>query len=196
MLIILMYTISLNILPSFKLNIHNQCSNVDLVSPTYDAGYNLECYRAPGHIVYVGDMMRSSFAIKSDHIRYGVLMYRLQRNQSHEITTIGKDTSSAVHILILWKGSKSEGLYADILLAEYDKGFDWSRHNLESLHHKNRNRLNQYSVPVVETWLLNDNTALMTTLEIMNEDHLLNITVSEVDRYNYARTPVYIDLQR
>jgi hypothetical protein len=196
MLIILMYTISLYIPPSFKLNIHNQCSNVDLVSPTYELEYDLECYRAPGHIVYAGDMMRSSFAIKSDHIRYGGLIYRLQNKHPHETTAIGKDASTAVHILILWKISKSKELYTDVLLVEYDKRFVWRKYELEALHRKSSNRFKRYPVPVTDTWLLNDNTALTTTFEIINEDYLLNITISEVKRYNYVRTPIYIDLER
>jgi hypothetical protein len=196
MLILLMYAISLRIPPSFKLNIHNQCLNVDLVSPTYDTHCDLECYRAPSHKVYARDIMRSRFAIESHEWLYSVLIYKLQRRQLHEATEVGKDTSSDVHILIIWEFSKSGELYADVLLVEYDKGFNWGKYKLEALYRRNNNRLKRYLVPVIETWLLNDNTAFMTAFEVINEDRLLNITISEAERYNYVRTPVYIDLQR
>jgi hypothetical protein len=45
-------------------------------------------------------------------------------------------------------------------------------------------------------WTLDDNTALMITPEIMNEDRILDITISEVERDNGIWTLAYINLKR
>jgi hypothetical protein len=62
--------------------------------------------------------------------------------------------------------------------------------------HKNRNQFRLYSISVIETWLLNDNTALTTASEIMNEGYLLDITISEVGGCHCARIPAHIDSKR
>jgi hypothetical protein len=122
MLIVLICTISLYIQPSIKLNIHNQCLNVDLVSPIYITDYGLECYRAPTHKVYAGNIMRFGFVIyKLGKKSNGALIYKLQRRQSHESTEFCKNTSSTAQLLVAWRISKSKKLYADVLLIEHDK---------------------------------------------------------------------------
>jgi hypothetical protein len=110
-----MYAVSLHIQPSVKLNIHNQCLNVDLVSPAYVTCGWLDCHRVPGHQVYVGDTMRSGFIIKSDNESSGALMYKLQRKRSHASAEIDKDTSSTAQLLVVWRISGSKKLYTDVL---------------------------------------------------------------------------------
>src|SRR5690606_4638740 len=102
MLIMLIYAVRLTIPLSFKLNIHNQCMNVDLVSPTYITGIELECYRPPDHKVCAGDTMQSGFIIKFNDAPYGVLVYRLQRKQLYESTEISEDASSTIQLLVIW----------------------------------------------------------------------------------------------
>jgi hypothetical protein len=189
MLIVLMYAVSLS--NHVLVNIHNQCLNIDLVPPIYITGYGLECHRAPDYKVSAGDTMRSNFIIsKLDYEPYGVLMYKLQRKQTHKSIEFGKDISSATYLLVVWEFSRFNELYADVLLVEHDKGFD--KDALKHLY-KNDKKYILHSSLVIETWLLNDNAALIATSETMNEGHLLNITISQVERYNYVRTPAYID---
>jgi hypothetical protein len=194
MLIVLIYTIRLDIWPSVKLNIYNQCLDVDLVSPIYITSYRSECHRLPDYKVRAGDTMRSSFIIKSDNWSYGTLIYRLQRKQTHESTEIDKDTSGAIHLLVAWKLSGYKKLYVDVLLVEYDKIL--GKDNLKTLYHKNLDQFRWFHYPNMETWSLDDNVVLMTTFGIVNEDRQLNIIISEVERHGYERTPVHIDLQR
>jgi hypothetical protein len=105
-LIVLIYTVRFCIQPSVKLNIHNRCLDVDLVSPTYITGDRSECHRAPDYEVCAGGMMRSGFIFyKPGNKSDGALIYRLQK---HGFTEIGKNTSSAIHILIIWKISKTK----------------------------------------------------------------------------------------
>jgi hypothetical protein len=196
MLIVLMYMVSLSIRPSFKLDIHNQCLNIDLVSQTYFISDDLECHKPPDYKTYAGDTMRSGFVIKSDGVSRSVLMYILQRKQTHEFTEDNEDVSSVAHLLVIWGIFEFMQLYADVLVVEYDKGFDWDKDNLKELHFKNINRFRFFPYSATDTWPLNNNTALMTTFEIMNEDLLLDIKVRELERYNCVKMPVHIDLKR
>jgi hypothetical protein len=205
-----MYAVSLSINSTFKLNIHNQCSNVDLVSPTYVTDYELKCYRPPGYKVYAGDTMRSAFIVDKDYFilhkhdselgsgneSCGVLIYKLQRGKFHGSIESSEDTSSVAHLLVIWKVSRFRKLYADVLLVEHDKRLDWNKHNLRTLYYENIDRFRSCSDSATETWLLNDSAAWMTTLEIMNEGCILDITISEVERDNNTMLPAHIDLMR
>jgi hypothetical protein len=195
MLLVLTYTVSLNIPLSFKLSIHNQCLDVDLVSPTYINTNRSECHRPPKYKVHAGDTMRSAFTIESSDVSAGALIYKIQRKQTCESTEIGKDISSTAHLLVIWEAFRSK-LYIDMLSVVCDKNFDWEKDNLEELYCNNSNRFRWSLYSTTETWSLDDNVALRTTFKIMNEDRMLDMTISEGKRDNYARTPAYIDLKR
>jgi hypothetical protein len=195
MFIMLTHTVRLAIQPSFKLIIHNQSLNVDLVSPTYITANTLDCHRPPDYKVCAGDTMRSGFIINLDNAFCGVLIYKLQRRQSHESTDVFKDTSSTTHLLMAWEFSEYK-LCTDVLLVEHDEGFDWEKDDLGELYRKNINRFRLCSDSVAETWSLYDNVALMTTFEIMNSNRILNIIISETATDNNTKMPVHIDLER
>jgi hypothetical protein len=195
-LIVLIYAFSLTIEPVVKLNIYNQCLNVNLVSPIYIVANEFGCHRTPTHKVHAGDAMKSGFMTLPDSASYGVLIYRLQRRQSPEATEICEDASDTIHLLVVWKFPEFEELYADVLLVEHAKGLEWNKDNLTSLYHKNINRFRLFSDSTTVTWSLDDNLALMTTFEITNEDRILDITISEAKRYNGTRAPAHIDLKR
>jgi hypothetical protein len=196
MSIVLIYAVRLNIRPSFKLNIRNQCLNVGLVSPIYIASEELDCHKPPNYKVYAGDTMRSAFIIMLHNQSYGALIYKLQKKQSHESIETNEDISSVIHFLVVWEISGSKKLCTGVLLVENDKVFVWDKDDLGKLHSKNINRFRLCPDSATETWLLDDNTALMTTFEIINEDYTLNITISEVERDDNTRKPAHIDLKR
>jgi hypothetical protein len=197
MLLVLIYVVSLHIRSSFKLNIRNQCLDVDLVSPTYITGNELECHRVPDRKVGSDDLMSSGFIInrpgsESD----GALIYKLQRKKTRESTEIDEDASSSVYLLTIWRISGPKQLYADVLLIEHDRGFAWNKDNLRKLYHENFGRFRSCSGSIEETWLSDNNTVLKTKFELMSEDCTLNISVSEEERDNGARIPAHIDLKR
>jgi hypothetical protein len=195
-LIMLIYVISLLIQPSIKLNIHNQCLNIDLISPIYVTDDELECHRSPDYKVCTGNTMRSGFIVKSNYEADGALICKLQRKQMHESTKIGKGASSATHLLVVWKISKFKVSCVDVLLVEHDKGFDWDKDDLKYLYHKNFGRFKWVTESATEKWSWDNDVALMITSEIMNEGQLLNVTISEVERDNGMKTPLHIDLER
>jgi hypothetical protein len=190
-----MYTISLSIEPSLKLNIHNQCLNIDLVSPTYFTNDGTGCRRPPSLKVCAGSVMRPGLIVSYWSTgSTSALIYKLQRRRPHKSTEISKGTSSTVHILILWRLLfEPKELYVDVLLVEYDKGFD--RYKLEKLCYEDISRSRMYLDSATEIWLLDDNTALMTTFEVVNSQ-LLNVTISEVEKDDCMRTLIHIDPER
>jgi hypothetical protein len=194
-LVMLIYIASLSIKPSARLNIYSQCLNVDLVSPIYVTDSGLECYRPPDYKVYAGDAMKSGFIIdRLDNASGGVLICKLQRKQSPESTGIDRDASNVAQLLVVWRISESNELCADVLLIEHNKRLD--EDNLRKLYHKNIGQFRLRHDFAAEIWLLNNNTVLRTTFEIKNEDKLLNITIFELARHKYARTPAYITPKR
>jgi hypothetical protein len=192
MLSMLIYAASLSIQPSFKLNIHNQCLNIDLASPIYFTDWHVECHRPPDNNVYAGDTMKSGFIIKSDSVSRGALIYKLQR-RSHESTKISGDTSSAACLLVIWEISESKRLCTNVLLVEHDKRLDWNKYDFKKLCLKYIIWHRPFVDPTKNAWLLNDNVSLMTRSEMMNGDLILNVEISEVERDNCTRIPLYIE---
>jgi hypothetical protein len=198
-----MYVVSLSIRPTVKLNIHNQCLNVDFVSPTYIAYERSECHRAPDYKVCTGDKTLSAFAIDGycfsewlTYTSFGSLIYELQRRKSYESIEFNQGTSRVAYLLVVWKILQYKKLDADILLVKHDKGFDWNEYNLKELYHKNTGRFRWFYHSATETWSLDNNVALNITSEIMTEGLVLNITISEIVGGNYAKIPAHIDLKR
>jgi hypothetical protein len=165
-----------------------------LTSPTYITSDGLENHRPPNYKVYAGNTMRTGFIIKSDRMSYGALIYKIQKRQPHESTEINEDTSSAAHLLVVWRISESKKLYADVLMVVHDKILD--KDDLRELYRKNFDRFRLCPDAATKTWLLDDNTALMTTLNIMKKEHVLDITLSEVEKDNNAREPAHIHPER
>jgi hypothetical protein len=198
MLIVLIYPLSLSIPLSLELNIHNQCSNVGLMSPMYITGYGLESHRPPCYKVYVGDTMRSRFIIKSYLWSYGVLIYRLQKRQSYESTETDEDISNAICLLVAWRISESNELYADVLLLEHAKDFIWNEDKLNKLYYENDGRLKEYNGTISESWFMDDNMALRTILNARDLKGApeLSIFIFEEKKSNYVMRPFCINLKR
>jgi hypothetical protein len=190
-----MYDDSPYIQPSVKLNIYNQCLNIDLVSPTYFISRELECYKPPDYKICSGCITRFAFMITWNRNPHGVLIYKLQKKQTHEYSNISEDTSSAVHLLVVWRIEHNKP-FVDVLLVDMAKKSDWNEYYLMGLYRKNSNRFRLCHGSSTELWSLNDNVALMTTSEIIDEDRIVNIIISEVEKYHSARTPIHIDLER
>jgi hypothetical protein len=82
-------------------------------------------------------------------------------------------------------------------LVEHEEGFDWDEHDLrEFYHYKNNNQLRQYSAPITETWLLSDNAVLMITIEITNDERILNLIISKEKNPLYPINPPWVDPNR
>jgi hypothetical protein len=97
---------------------------------------------------------------------------------------------------VIWDFYEYEGLYADVLLIECDKRVDWNKDELGELHRKNINRFRLSTYSATEAWSLDDNAALITKFDIIDNAHTLNVDISEVERDDDMRMAVHLDLRR
>jgi hypothetical protein len=194
-LIVLMYMVSLYIQPPLKLDIYNQCSNIDLVSLLYTTGNGLERYRTLSHEVYAGNTMRFDLTASTSYSKSdGALIYKLQMRQQRASTEIDQDASNATYLLVAWKSPSSYKLDADVLLVEHDKRPNWNKNDLEYFYRKNIDMFRSFYDSTAETWLLGDNMIL--NIRTYREDRRLAITISELEWHSGAKMPVHVNPER
>jgi hypothetical protein len=201
----LIYTVSLALQLPVCVTIHNQCSNVELVSPVY-FGNGAICPKLSNQQINIGIAMRVCFEINATQDDFeGALLYRLQRYVKLDVqcgtdiltTETNKNDTKCVHILIVWKVKDSKHfLYA--VLVEHIKGFTWSEDKLKRLYYENHNRLKGYDDTILDTWYMDDNMTLKTSLKVRGtkRNFELNVFISEEERDDYAMKPLYIDPKR
>jgi hypothetical protein len=193
--IMLIYAVSLDLqLPAY-VTIHNQCLNIKLVSPVY-FGNGAVCSR-------LFDQQIDINAKVNDF--EGAFLYKLQRfvepNVQHDVdiltTETDKSGTKCVRILMAWKVKDSKlSLY--VVLVEHTKGFTWNEDKLKRLYYENHNRLKGYDDTILDTWYMDDNMTLKTSLKLRGtkRNFELNIFISEGGRDDYAMRPLRVDLER
>jgi hypothetical protein len=179
-----------------KLIIRNQFSGIELVSPVY-CSENAECYLPPNQRVYADSATQVGFNIDPDQESIGVLIYKLQRkdiNELNEEAIYSEDEATSTQIFMVWKVKNSRELYVYSRLIEHDKDHIWNRDRLMKLA-KSYELFNIQHGPIKETWLMHDNTVLMTGLNMTHEKecYKLEITISSK---NDVQRPQHIDLNR
>jgi hypothetical protein len=182
-----------------KLVIHHQFPGIGLVSPVY-AGEFAMCYPSPDQRVVVGSAMQAGFDIDpAREESIGVLMYKLQRKNIDEFNEDGTSSEETTYIqlVIIWKVYKSGRFYVYSFLLEHDKDCVLDRDNLMKLAKCYKLANIQYC-PVEETWLMHDNTVLMTSVSVTREEECfkLEIALSETSIKDDTWRPQCIDLNR
>jgi hypothetical protein len=144
--------------------INNQCADIELTSPVYFTKDAMSYIQFPQQVD-----SKSSVKIKfkigiSLDTSGGVLLYHLQRKE---------DTSISAQLLVIW-GHKSNKLYSDVWLIEYESTLVWNEDKLKMLydvyniHHDLYYKLSGWLLDstILEIyyrlggWLLSDNTKL------------------------------------
>jgi hypothetical protein len=183
-----------------KLIIYHQLPGIELISPAY-AGIGTKCYLSPDQNVDVGFIAEASFNIDFTQEEYiGVLMYKLQKkhtNQSNENAISNENEVTYIQLVITWKGYKYGKPYVYSFLIEHDKECVWSGDRLVKLATQNK-LFNIKHASIKETWLIHDNTVLMTNLNVIREEEYyeLEMTISETSIKYDTRRPWYIGLDR
>jgi hypothetical protein len=202
MLIMLIYAISLFTKPSFKLNIHNQCLNIKLVSPIYFGNGAVHLVLS-GQRTDISTEMKTRFGIDTTRDEFeGALLYRLQKysdnkcNTDTSTTETKENKTTQLYMLVTWKVKDSEPLVC-IALVEHAKEFTWNEDELRKLYNINRGWLKKYDNSASYTWFMDDNIALKTFFGIrsLKGNFGLNIFISE-EKDDYAMRPLYVDLER
>jgi hypothetical protein len=181
-----------------KLIIHNQCPGIELVSPMYVSNGAI-CHLSLDQRVDVGSTMQVSFSINHDQIEsIGALMYKLQKKnteQSSDNIIFSKDEAIYIQLLIIWKvNNSSKEICAVSRLIEKD--CIWDRDRLMELVERYI-LLSIQCGPTEDTWLMRDNTVLMTSLSIAREVYYkVEMTISKTSIRDDTQRIRYIGLYR
>jgi hypothetical protein len=186
--------------PKVMLIIHHQFPGIELTSPVY-AGDGVERYLPPDQNVDVDSTMQTGFNInRSWRESFGILMYKLQRkniDQSDKGNMSSEDETTYIQLVIVWKVSSFKEFLVDSYLIEHDKDRVWDRNRLMKLANLYRLRDIQHG-PIEMTYLMHDNTVLMTSLSVTFEEryYKLDITISKTGRKYDTLRPEYFDVDR
>jgi hypothetical protein len=188
----------MNDTPKIILTVHHQFPGVELVSPVY---YNLfaTCCLSPDQNIDVGSTMQANFNICPGTMwTIGILMYKLQRKNfdQPDEKAIFSEEVKCIQLVITWKVD-SQKFYVNSYLIEHDEGHVWDRVRLTLLAYKCELVSIQHSL-IEDTWLMHDNTVLMTSLNATHEEerYKLEMTISEANIKDDTQRPDYVDLER
>jgi hypothetical protein len=191
----LTYTISLNLQLPALVTIHNQCSNIELVSPVY-FGNGAVCPKLFDQQIAIDTEIRTSFEIYATQDGFeGALLYKLQkhvvsddqRNMDTLTTKTNENEAKCVQLLVAWKVKDSKSFVYETLV-EHVKEFTWDENELRKLYNKNHSRLKEYNSIMSDRWLIDNNMVLKTSFEVrgLKGNFELSISISEEERYDYT----------
>jgi hypothetical protein len=185
-------------LSKVKLVIHHQFPSIELVSPIY-ACDDTTCYFSPVQKVVVGSTMQVDFNIKfSQREPIGILMYELKNTKKFNNDAMpSEDEERYIRLFMAWKVDSSKKFRVVSLLIEHDKGHIWDRDRLMKL----AKYYMLYDIqhgPIELTWLMHDNTVLMTRADVTREAeyYKLEMTISKASIKDDTTRPYYFDVDR
>jgi hypothetical protein len=190
----------MNDAPKMTLVIHHQFPGVELASPIYYSFYAI-WYLSPDQCVDAGSTMQAGFNIHPDgNQSVGVLMYKLQRKNIDQPNgeAISNDASTCIQLVMVWNvNSSSKEFYVNSYLMEHDNEHVWDKARLMLLAFKCELVNIQHS-PIEYTWLMRDNTVVMTSLNATCEEecYKLEMTISETSINDDTMRPQYTDVNR
>jgi hypothetical protein len=193
----LIYTVSLSLQLPSCVTIHNQCSNIELVSPVY-FGNGAVCPKLSGQQIEIGAKMTVHFEINTAQNDFeGALLFKLrrynsQRNMDTSTTKINENKVMHDHMLAAWK-VKGSMYFACVTLVEHTKGLTWNEDKLKEFYYKNCNWLKEYENIISETWFIDDSMHLTTSVDVrgLKRSFELSISISEEMRNGFAMNPLY-----
>jgi hypothetical protein len=179
-----------------SLIIHHQFPGVELVSPIC-IGDGITCYLSPDQSVDVDSTAKASFSIDPvQEESIGILIYKLQRkniNQSNEGVIHNEEEATCIQLVIVWKVTSSKRFHVFSWLIEHDKDRVWNRDGLLKLAER-YTLINIRRIPIEYTYLMHDNTVLMTRVNVTREEcYRLEITLSETSIKDDTQRLHYID---
>jgi hypothetical protein len=155
------------------------------MSPTY-FGRNAIWHTLPGQKVDVNAVTRANFrrdVTKSEFA--SVLSYKLRRkrlfeskDQSNEDNTSTEDALTSLQLLVIWGSNDKGEISVHALLIRHSNIITWNEDTLEKLHSRYFAILGE-DHNIKDTWFLDDETVLMTTLKWREWRHTTEIIISE-----------------
>jgi hypothetical protein len=197
----LIYIPSLEFQSPTSVIIHNQCLNIELISPVY-FGNGVVCPKLSDQQIDINTEMKIRFEINTTQDEFeGGLLYKLHRNlhdqNDMDVSTTETHETKYVYMLVAWK-MKDSKLFAYVVLVEHTKEFIWNEDKLRKLYDKNHDLLEKYNGTISGTWFMDDNITLKTVSKAGGSkgNFKLSISISEGKRTSYAIRPLCIDLER
>jgi hypothetical protein len=186
---VLICAVSLTLQLPILLNMHNQCQDINLISPVHFI-HNGEWHVIPDQNTDVDDVMRNCIELDvGQDILKGALVYGIQRKHVES----AQDESKHIGLLIVWYGEHINGLHVHALLVEHKEELDEDK--LSELHQKCWHSLNVWTNLIGGNWLLDDATVLETKIKAMNRIYGWDIFISEGIGDSIKR-PLRIDAER
>jgi hypothetical protein len=176
-----------------ELIIHHQCPDIELISPVH-ASFGATCYISPDQRVDTGSTMQTSFNIDPDQEEsIGVLIYKLQRKNANQFD---EEETTCIQLVMIWNVNNSREFRVISDLIEHDKGYVWDRFGLMELSECYALSNMQYG-PIEQTWLMHDNTGLMTNMNATRGACCkLEVMISEASINKDTQRPWYFDVNR
>jgi hypothetical protein len=189
---------SQNVKPTkVKLVIHNQSPGIELISPVYACeDKDAKCLLPPNQRVDFGFTAQYGLIINSRCFPIkGILMYKLQGKNTAQFNEDGiySEEASCIQLFMVWSVNDHGNFSVFSCLIEHDKNCVWNRDRLMRL--TNSHWLKFIHGPVETTYLMRDNTVLMTRMNVTREEeyHRLEMTISETSVKDDTWRPKYID---
>jgi hypothetical protein len=182
---VLIYVVSLALQSSVSLNIHNQYQNINLTSPVYfihGGKWNV----VPDQKVDVNAVMRNYIEFDSGQdILEGALVYRIQRKHA-KYDEFVQDGSKNIQLLVGWYVEHTKELDVRAVLVEHEK--ELNEDKVMRLHQKYWHSLKMRTLFIRSSWLLDDTTALKTTIKVMNGGCKWDIFITEEIKNNVEKS--------
>jgi hypothetical protein len=150
-------------------------------------------------------MTRASFGKNAAKNEFAsAFIYKLKRKGSLESDADNtKDASTSLQLLVIWNSNVWYEFSARALLIKHSNAITWNEDTLERLHSMYLNLLDKglrvdfvetqsKHYPVKDTWLLDDATALMTTLSWKRDGCIFEVKISNWIRKSDSMAPLWV----
>jgi hypothetical protein len=199
--VMLIYTVSLKFQSPTSVIIHNQCLNIELISPVY-FGNGTVYHGLSDQQIDINAAIKIRLEINATQDEFeGALLYKLQMNfhnpHDMDVSTTETHVMNYSYMLVAWKMRDSEP-FVHIVLIEYTEKFVWNEDKLKKLYDKSCDRLKKYDDIISDAWIIDDNMTLKTVSKIENleTNFELNISISEEEKKDHAVRSLCLDLER
>jgi hypothetical protein len=180
----------------YSVLVHNRCSDFELVYPVH-FGHNVIWIRSPGQKVDANAMTEASFGrdVVKDELA-SALIYKLQRkkylkfnSQSNTDSAFAEDASTSLQLLVIWRFNANK-FSVRALLIKHSNTITWNEDTLKKLYSMYLSLCRDDDI-IEDTWLLVDETVLMTTSKWMM-GHAFEIAISEGTRKDDTMVPLWV----
>jgi hypothetical protein len=174
------------------LNIDNRYQDINLTSPIYFI-HGGRWHAAPDQEADANSIIRCHFEFDyGQDLPEGALVCRIQRKYAGSDEPI-QNGSISTQLLVAWRVERTKELNVRVLLVGHSKKLDEVK--LRRLHQKYWHSLGAWFGFIERNWLLDDATALATTIKVISGGYRWDIFISEGTKDN-IEMPLWINTER